>query len=268
MRIRRSKWLAYAICAGMLAACGGGGDDNGGGGGGEKTFGSPADGAQIAAAMTTLFNKVGGSSSTGGKSARIAKSVRPKVQSACPDGGTQDVNATSASDATIVFDQCKDHDDQGNNTTLDGQVTFHCSDLDAASGVCNDAALTFGQAADPLTAQIVNSGASIDLSGSFFDLDVTEADNGDNTSTVTLDGRAVVADNSTNSCGDADVTLDTVDPLLINNDTGLITDGVLDIASADGSSAHVVFNQDGSQTVTVNGVSDSFTPAELAAICQ
>ncbi len=234
-----------------------------------KTFDSPADAAAIAAALANVLNKVDGAAPTGGK----AGHVTPKIAVPCQDGGTleqtsNNQSTTFAADGTIVFTDCQTIDEDGNDSTIDGQMVLLCADANQTLSTCGDQDLTFGQESDPLTTALVNSADGVDIRGDFFNFLVTIQDDGnEQTETLTIDGRMVITDNSTNSCGSADLTVDTVEPLTADSTTDEITAGELDLTAADGSTANVVFNADGSQTITVNGVSDTFDASELATIC-
>jgi hypothetical protein len=232
---------------------------------GTKTFDTPADAAALAAALSNIFDKVG-ESNPAGKAAKVAFP--------CADGGTFEQTAENdstafAGDGTLVFADCANSDDTGNDVTLDGQFVSECTDPNQTTSTCNDEEITFGQVNDPLSTHIVNSEQGVDVLGQFYNFLTTFQDDGNQeTETVTLDGRLVISDNSTDSCGNADVTIDTIEALKIDNVSGEITAGELDLVAADGSTASVVFNADGSQTVTVDGVSDTFTVSELQAICE
>jgi hypothetical protein len=230
-----------------------------------KTFDTPAAAAALAAALGNLFDKVG-ESNPAGKAAKVAFP--------CADGGTfeqtsENDSTAFAGDGTLVFADCANSDDIGNDVTLDGQFASECTDPNQTTSTCNDEEITFGQADVPLSTHIVNSEEGIDVLGQFYDFLTTFQDDGnEETETVTLDGRLVISDNSTDSCGNADLAIDTVEALTVDNVSGEITAGELDLTAADGSTANVIFNQDGSQTVTVDGVADTFTASELQAICE
>ncbi|HZP12868.1 MAG TPA: hypothetical protein VFB36_10655 [Nevskiaceae bacterium] len=234
-----------------------------------KTFDTPADGAQIAATIANLFNQVSGTTPSA-KAARNAKATFP-----CPGGGTfdstSDDSTTFAGDGTFMFSDCENTDDSNTTTTLNGQFVLKCTDDAQTAQACNDndEDITLGQANTPFSAHVVNS-PGVDILGDFYNFLVSLTDNGDQqTDSLSLDGRLVVTDNSAaNNCGSGDVTVETVDPLTVSqSDTSQITGGELNLTSPDGSEANVVFNQDGSQTVTVNGVGQTYTAAQLAEIC-
>jgi len=234
-----------------------------------KTFDTPQDGAQIAATIANLFNQVSGTTPSA-KAARNAKATFP-----CPGGGsfdsTSDDTTTFAGDGTFVFSDCENTDDSNTTTTLNGQFVLKCTDDAQTAQSCNDndEDLTLGQANTPFSAHVANS-PNVDILGDFYNFLVSLTDNGDQTTdSLTLDGRLVVTDQSAaNNCGSGDVTVETVDPLIVSqSDTSQITGGELNLTSPDGSEANVVFNQDGSQTVTVNGVGQTYTAAQLAEIC-
>ena len=234
-----------------------------------KTIDTPQEGAALAAAVSNLFNQVSGTSPAG-------KAAHAKIAVPCSDGGTfdstSDDTTTFAGDGTFMFSDCVNTDQSsGDTVTLDGQFVYKCTDPQQNQSTCsdNDSDITLGQVSTPFSAHVVNS-PSIDVLGQFYSFLVSLTDNGDQqTDSLSLDGRVVLTDNSTTAnCGSGDVTVETVHALTVaQSDTSQITGGELNLTAADNSTANVVFNADGSETVTVNGVGQTYTAQQLAAIC-
>lgn len=263
MMAAKSRWLAYAFCCTFIAACGG----NDAGAPESKTFDTPQDGAQLSEALTNLFNKVSGTPPQG-------KAMRAKVSTACPDGGSYDFTDEAATpfiaDGDYIFTHCASTDQSsGDKGTLDGEFILECTDPNQDQTNCNsnDANITLGRTGLPLTAEFTHS--PIDVLASFYGFAVTLADdNNEQTDTLTLDGRLSVADFGPTNCGSADFTVNTIQPLTVaQSDLSQVSAGEVDLTAADGSSANVVFNADGSETVTVSGVAHTFNPQDLASFC-
>lgn len=68
------------------------------------------------------------------------------------------------------------------------------------------------------------------------------------------------------NCALGFVTYETISPITFDDNDQPFA-GELNVSSENGGSANIVFNSDGSVTVTVNGVSETFTAEDLASFC-
>jgi hypothetical protein len=231
--------------------------------GSASTFGSPDAGATLAAAVTSFFAKAGTPPST--KRATIAKTAIPICDSGSADF-TGDDSTAFVGDGTIVFDHCSNTDQSNETIVEDGQFVYKCTDAAQDQSTCNseDFDATLGLVDAPLALDITQN--TENASGDFYGVTVSSTDdNSDATETISMDGRMVV---SSSDCGAGDFTVATVAPLVLVLADQSVTGGELDLTSnTDDSQANIVFHQDKSATVTVNGVAQDYTQAQLEAAC-
>lgn len=289
-------WLCIAPLAITLTACGG--DSGGSGSTGNNddpgVVTSPTQPANLsspdaAAAFVLAFT----SFSDSAESPVQQKAVTTED---CPTSGTQSYDDETG---VTVFDECT-ASFNGTTIIVDGQQRAVCTADDSPDvSNCDDVTNTFGDGSTPLSTSTATAESEqlIEFlgTGRFVDAETSS------TSTLNLQlsldqirpeapelimitDDLVVFDefdagvdetsinggfgtNAITSCGGGFVTFETISPITTTESSDNPVSGELNLTSDNGTSANLVFNSDGSVTITVDGDSQTYTEDDLNTIC-